>query len=325
MGRPHVLKSLPGRALCFARRRISEKLGVCPFCMRASALGTLAGWAAYAGARWMHLDAVAGARAIPILIALAASCFTVLISAHLVAYMMRFAREARGLSRVTWSSRAGSKATIVEARSLTRREFIGAVLGAGAYAASIAVFGSAPLSARVQDTCSANGGMAEPPAPDNVAAGYSPNDAQSTRDMLESAVWLCDNFCMELACAGGGRCLRAGPAVLSKADCRTFEGQRLCSATVKRCQCGCNSCTGSHEPRPPQSGFGVGGTQDAARQAAEADARAICDRFCAEFKDCNALTCKRDGDPQFGPNKHWPYQNAIQYKVRIVKCKCKCL
>ncbi len=68
------------------RALISRKLGRCPRCMRASAFGTLAGWATFAATYvvWPH----------PTLLALGlfvAVSFTLLLLAHLVAVMVRVA------------------------------------------------------------------------------------------------------------------------------------------------------------------------------------------------------------------------------------------
>jgi hypothetical protein len=82
-GATHELSREMVRAV---RDAISAKLGVCPFCMRASARGALAAWRSTASdGRWGR-----GSPRRPgcgWLLLAAAWAFTLLIAAHLVAYM----------------------------------------------------------------------------------------------------------------------------------------------------------------------------------------------------------------------------------------------
>ena len=302
------------------KQRISEKLGVCPFCMRASALGSLASWAIVVGARLMHVERIPAGPLLLALLVIVAWCFTLLICAHLVAYMVRVARDVRACEHRHTAPDVASPATALDRSTLSRREFMRVVLGAGAYAATIAVLGTVPTFGQAQP-CTAT---IEPTFPDNIAAGAGANDGEATGNLRQGAVLVCDALCDERTCAGGSRCLQKGPPVLTQPKCQAAGGQRHCSASIKRCSCGCTPCAGSHEPAFPMSGYGIGANQGTAGAAAEADAKQLCDNFCNRFKNCQPLECVRDSDPQLGERKVYHIQNIVHVKIRIKRCKCKC-
>jgi len=299
------------------KQLVSEKLGVCPFCMRASALGSLASWAIYVGARLTHLDRMPAGPLLLALLVVVASCFTLLICAHLVAYMVRTARDIRAFEHRPAAQEVTSPATTLDRSTLSRREFVRVVLGAGAYAAAIAVLGTVPTFGQAQP-CTAT---IEPTFPDNIAAGAG---AEAATDLAQGAVLVCDALCDERTCAGGSRCLQKGPPVITQPKCQGAGAQRFCSASIKRCSCGCTPCAGTHEPAFPMSGYGIGANQGTAGPAAEADAKRLCDNFCNRFKNCQPLECVRDSDPQLGERKVYHIQNVVHVKIRIKRCKCKC-
>jgi len=315
------------------KQRVSEKLGVCPFCMRASALGSLASWAIYAGARLIHLDRMPAGPLLLALLAIVASCFTLLISAHLVAYMVRAARDIREFERRPTAQEVASPATTFPRSTLSRREFIRVVLGAGAYAAMIALLGTVPSFGQPMCTDGVQ------PAPSDTILGRGDDDDEALEQMIDNANAFCEDWCNAKGC-GGLKCMHSGKPVITAPKCKTLSnGQRSCVTTVKGgCNCGCKACQGRHIPTNSIWGKehiaeGAGVSAGAAQGMMEADAKTKCDNFCGKFSDCPAAPpppkmCRRETDPQLGDRKTWEVPgdpNPFRVKARIKACQCKCL
>jgi len=295
---------------------VSEKLGVCPLCMRASALGSVLAWVVYGGIRAARLDPILPAAlvALTLIVALA---FTTLIAAHLAAYMVRVARRTRR-SRDGRGAGASSNHAF-----LSRREFFGLILRAGAYAAATAFLG--PFAAFGQaNTCA---GKREP--------GYQRTETASGATKEEAlgafrakAEQFCSLLCEDLDCGTDGGCVREGPIVVSEPECWPgILGGVVCQGEVKQCTCGCKKCKGSHDPLVfGDHAWGLGASDAAARGDLPVNARTMCDKICARHKDClPPKTCKRNGEPVLGEIKSWKSGfNSYEARARLIKCPCDC-
>jgi hypothetical protein len=304
------------------RDAISEKLGVCPFCMRASARGALAAWALYGVGRAMGPRLAAPPWVWLVLLA-AAWAFTLLIAAHLVAYMARRAARLHAMQRMVareWNGR----------RLLSRREFVSRVLGAGAGAAAIAVFGHVP----------AQGGIINCPGKfDMNRTETAPGDtnADAEANFLALADSICDFLCSTKICASGG-CIRNSslPVVTSdKAFGPGVGGGRKCTGTIKQCNCTCGKCAQDHSLNRfvgEDYASGSGLTNAAADAQMMANAREKCDQECGRYRDCSPnppLNCKRNGDPVMDPNTYKsdapdPHHAYYYSTQRVKTCRCSC-
>jgi hypothetical protein len=305
--------SLLASGIRAVRQRISEKLGVCPFCMRASALGTISAWTIYWLAAWIAPWLVAPAP-IRFLILIVAWSFTLLIASHLTAYMIRTARFLR--SREV---RTASAAMQLTDRTLTRRDFMKTVLAAGAYAATIAVLGHIPSFG--QATCT---GKHDVDFDINAFGG----DEKAAREIYDEMVDArCDDHCSTFPCGTAGGCVRStvAPRVRAQPKCVPDGAGFTCTGKVKQCNCTCNKCFGDHNLNKAHGrdyAHGIGSDPIESVDKMLEDARKKCDDECARYTDCSApTTCKRNGDPPM--DGQWK-QGGVHTHQRIKHCKCHC-
>ena len=297
-----------------ARDVIARKLGVCPFCMRASALGAIAGWGVFALLSFFTAHPLLLIPALVIALAM-----SVLIAAHLAAYMARSAREVHHYNATAVSG---------ERRAIARREFIAIVLRAGAYAATIAVFGRVPAFGQA-DTCTGKHDEMYPLTVESTGT----TKAEAIAEYWQLVQGECDDWCEEPfnSCPGGTACVQAGTPVASKPECEKPFSIWQCEGTLKQCTCVCMRCNGKHRPPgapTPNDGLDyvseAGANQGAARAAIAASVKVNCDKVCAKFKDCTApKKCKRTGFATTKP-KFWPVSDGMRGSTRIKFCKCNC-
>jgi len=296
------------------RHRLRAKLGVCPKCMRASALGSVLSWALTAGIATRPDPS-------PLLVGvcvLVAGAFSALIATHLVVYMVRIARAVRRRERAEPPVPAPGH------RALTRREFAGVVLRAGAYAALVAFLG--PLAARAQaNTCT---GKHEPdPRRTESASGNTKEEARQRFN--EKAEEYCALLCEDLPCGVDGGCVRDGPVVVTVTSLDAGAiSPWFCQGEVKSCTCACKKCSGTHGPLVfGETAWGGGLSEAAARSDLQTNARAMCDKICARHQDCLApKTCKRVGSPSLGEIKAWKHaSNLWEASAKLIQCACDCV
>jgi len=300
------------------RRTISEKLGVCPFCMRASARGAIAAWALYALGRAFERRVAVPPLAWTLLLA-CAWAFTLLIAAHLVTYMARRAVRIRAIERRVGRDRPAG-------RVLTRREFASLVLGAGAAAAAIALFDYVP----------AQGGIVNCPGKfdmNRTVPGGGPTNADAEEDFLALEAAICDVYCATKICASGG-CVRntVVAPVHSEKTYGPGPSGRTCTATIKQCNCTCSVCSADHSLNRwggRDYAVGVDTTQATAEAKMKESARAMCEKECARYRDCHPnppLNCKRNGEPTMDPDtyKHYGGGGVVLVEQRVKTCHCSC-
>jgi hypothetical protein len=300
------------------RRVVSEKLGVCPFCMRASARGALVAWSVYWLGRALDHQAAVPAAAWALLLA-GAWAFTLLIVAHLIAYMARRASRIRAIERSIAHDRH-------RGRVLTRREFVSLVLGAGAMAAAIAVFGHVP----------AQGGIVNCPGKFDMnreASGFGGTNRDAEDDFHDLVDAICDTLCSTKICTSGG-CVRNSnvPRVHTEKKYGPSGAHRTCTATIKQCSCSCSVCTAPHSLNRWAGQDYAGGvdiTEGIAAGKMMEDARKKCDQECGRYRDCHPnppLNCKRNGDPEMDPNtyKADPGPGIVWVYQRVKNCRCSC-
>lgn len=303
------------------RNRISEKLGVCPYCMRASALGSLASWTVYFligfAARWIVLpDTVR-------LLVLAGACaFTLLISAHLVAYMVRIGRRVRSCQTAVAAASTSSE------RVVSRREFMSTVLAAGAAAAAVAVLGHVPTYGQA-------GGCEGKYDMDADAIGIGGDETEARESYDDFVDGRCDSFCKDKPCPGGDGCVRStvAPRVRTQPKCEPGVGTTwVCRGKVKQCSCTCSHCFGDHSLHrwlgsDYANGYGL--TQAEAEAEMIKEAREMCTKECERYQNCLApKICKPAGEPDLDyQTKKWggSSPNSSGWSTaRIKKCHCNC-
>ena len=305
---------------------IQRKLGVCPYCMRASALGAVVGWILYLA------SALLSSWLLSLLVLLAASAFTLLIAAHLVAYMVRVGLHLRHRDRMTRPASGG----------LARREFLGLILKAGAYALAVALLPSARLFAQAgacqkQDgTPKSHDVATKPPTFTETAMFISPLTA-AEEEVLKQARAKCKAVCDAKACdaAQGTTCVALEP-VRGPLTCKESQDQPgffRCSTEVKQCPCKCYTCQDNTPPAPYNEAYGEEsgvGTGDEGPNM-EADGKAKCDEFCKKIK-CPPppadRVCKQNPNknPNYGKRKTGRNQHSNKRYSRapITKCQCIC-
>jgi hypothetical protein len=303
------------RVLSFAflriRALIRAKLGVCPRCMRASALGSVLSWALVAGlgaftaTPWLLLPAL-----------IVAIAFSALIAAHLVAYMIRTGRALCHRERA-------ARAMHDPAHALTRRAFAGVVLRAGAWAALAAFLG--PLAARAQANLCAG---KQEPNPRRTEFGVGNTKAEALQRAQQKAEDYCALLCEDLPCGAAGGCVRDGPVVVTVLS---LEPGALapwdCEVEVKQCNCGCRKCSGTHGPLfYSENAWGLGTTEAEARSDLQTNAGKMCDKVCARNTDCiGPKTCKRVGSPRLAEAKAWKHASNIwEASAKLLSCNCDC-
>jgi len=301
------------------RRLVSEKLGVCPFCMRASARGAIAAWALYALGRAFERRLAVPPFAWTLLLA-CAWALTLLIAAHLVTYMARRAARIRAIERGVGRDRPPN-------RLLTRREFASLVLGAGAAAAAIALFDYVPAQAGIVN-CPGTFDM------NREGLGFGTTDTEADESFKDSEATICDLFCATKICASGG-CVRNTVVPPVHGDKKFGPGplnSRRCTATIKQCSCTCSTCSGDHSlNRWLGSDYASGAANNLLGATAEMmkQAREKCDKECGRYRDCHPnppLNCKRNGDPAMDPDtlKHYGEAGTIWVTQRVKTCHCSC-
>jgi TAT (twin-arginine translocation) pathway signal sequence len=306
--------SLLASGIRAVRERISEKLGVCPFCMRASALGSIAAWSVYWLSGWLVPGLVAPAP-IRFLLPLVAWSFTLLIASHLTAYMVRTARYMRSRE----AARVVAVARPFAGEPMSRRDFMKTVLAAGAYAATIAVLGHVPSFG--QATCA---GKHDVDLTIHLGIGGSEAIAREEYDLAADS--RCDNYCSSFPCVGG--CVRStsAPRVRTPPECKELTGGGWqCTGKVKQCNCTCDKCFGDHSLNRVHGqdyAQGIGASAASAETDMMVDARKKCDKECERYKDCpTPQTCKRNGDPEMEGQFKW---GGLHGHQRVKRCKCHC-
>jgi hypothetical protein len=301
------------------RALIERKLGVCPYCMRASALGSIIGWLLFAVA-WLFLPS----RSLQILLLVGASAFTLLISAHLVAYLVRVGLSLRERDRIIRS------ANPAVGQGLARREFLALVLKAGAYALAVALFPGARVAQAAN--CVGNHDVSGDP---EIAFPAGANTYTSPRSAAEAGLIAavkakCDALCAAKTCdANPPTCLSSGVPVRDPMDCTESDqnpGFWRCTAIVKQCPCKCFTCVEQKPPPPGDFGYGIGADAGAAGTAAEADADAKCKAFCEQIK-CSPASkvCKSLGKTleKKKPGKLPNNDRTSRAGIRACQCACR--
>jgi hypothetical protein len=307
--------------LQWARALVARKLGVCPFCMRASLLGTVAGWSAYTLVRFARAG-----RLLPALLLVAACCFTLLLLAHLVAYMVRVAIRLRSYDRL---ARTG---LVDGAAPLGRRRFLALVLQAGAYALAVAFLRALPVSAQGSPCKGTHDVATSPPTP--VESDIFGTEAAALADQAAKEKAKCDSFCAQRNCAPNANCLTSAAPTLGNLEWLHHEGGMYqCRREVKSCSCDCYACTSigensSGQPVPWPYGEATGdGGPGAEVPAMEDDALAKCEQLCAKITKCpQGQTCKAVGKT-LGKHKP-PYDiggglRRVSAKIRECQCRCR--
>ncbi len=219
------------------RALISRKLGRCPRCMRASAFGTLAGWATFAATYvvWPH----------PTLLALGllvTVSFTLLLLAHLVAVMVRVASLHDAVH-------AGHSAGVPAEFSVGRRAVL---LRLGRAALWTAAFGFGlfrmprEAGAEQANPCKGERAIAHPLAPLTVCAKDAADAAKKTEPLFrKDAKAFGNNFC-RLFNFCKFRCMEKGVGIdivcskIRDDDCKNPHDDFFgCDATVTKVVCGC--------------------------------------------------------------------------------------
>jgi len=302
--------------LAFQRfhHRFRAKLGVCPQCMRASAAGSVLSWGLTAGiATRPNFSPL-----IVDLCLMVACAFTALIAAHLTVYMVRVARAVRRREREE------PPGLPPDHRILTRREFAGVVLRAGAWAAVVAFLG--PLGALAQaNKCTGK----HEPNPRRTESGSGNTKEEALQRFREKAEDYCALLCEDLPCGVDGGCVREGPVVVTITSLE--EGAInpwFCQGEIKSCTCACKKCQGTHGPLVfSENAWGFGLSEAEARADLQTNARAMCDKICARHKDCVApRTCKRLGSPSLAEIKAWKHASNIwEASAKLIHCACDCV
>ena len=307
---------------------IARKLGVCPYCMRASAVGAVIGWVLYAIAsiavpnRWVLAGLLAGA-----------SCFTLLFSAHLVAYMARHAVRMRSAERIMhpgvhWGAGMG------------RRQFLGLVLKAGAYALTIAFFRPVPALADAA-TCKKGRDMATNPATVTRSKMFANfNNASAAQqlaydDLIATFRSLCETACTAVNCMTDptSTCYPSGDPDFDFKQYGLVQPTPgnpngwYAEAELKKCPCDCYVCGKVAPPSPFDVGHGEvpGNDPGTAGTRAENNADQKCTDFCAKITACGASkTCQKTGKLNGEHKKPWHDDGKTKASQAIRQCICKC-
>jgi len=291
------------------RELIIRKLGVCPYCMRAAALGTIVSWVLYS----IAAISVPG-QPLSLLPLVAASCFTLLLSAHVIAYMVRYALRLRAHDRL---ARAGE---IPGSRGIDRRQFLSLVLQAGAYALAVAVVRAMPAFGQAVNCAGAHNQATVPPT--MTQSRNFTTEAAAYADFQAMIKAKCDAFCGARNC-GGPSCLPSADAVVGKIDCAQISpGVFRCEGELKQCTCGCYSCVRNAPPPPYNEAYGEGAA-GAEIGAMQADSDQKCADFCARITCPAPKNCVRTGTTR-GTHKAWGPVASRKAKAPIKACTCKC-
>ena len=304
-----------GPILLRIRALFSRKLGVCPFCMRTSGLGTLIAWALYAGAALVFPHGLAR-----ILLLILAVAFTLLLSAHIAAYVARAVirwRACRGLLE------DGDR----DADSgLRRREFLRLVMHASAYAIAFSLPGAARVFGQMFPPCAGIHGQTGNP---DAAISTAGADAAGARDnYVLRAQRICDAYCASYVfhspCGPVQTCVQSAPPVVAEPTIK--PGVFSADGRVKECTCACKGCPGERIPMAPgniaQGSDPVPATAD---QKMEDDAVAKCNVICERNTDCLLPNdCKHTGHT-LGKKKHFAHAGVITAEAPILSCTCDCV
>jgi hypothetical protein len=183
------LKMIPSRV----RRLLAAKLGRCPFCMRASARGTVASWAAVLTLAFTWPNPVALAVASVITFG-----FTLLMVSHLITYMIRVGLTLRAVQEEERPARMPS----VDHQG--RRTFMVSVGKAGVAALLISLFGRRVAVWAQMAPCSGEGVLhtdedGEVKVGRLICSGTCPGEAECERQSVGKKKGGEEQFC---ACKG---------------------------------------------------------------------------------------------------------------------------
>ena len=303
------------------RNLVARKLGVCPFCMRTSALGSLGLWLLYTAMRILLPGLL-----LATLVLIPATAFSLLFLSHLVAYMIRAGARLRAHRRAV-ARRQG-----LEPPDSSRREFLATALRAGGYALVISFLGDTAIFGQVGN-CD---GTFKPKLGSIYVESTSIELARKL--YAEDAIRVCDRECGVRDCTEGRMCLQseATKPVPGEPECKETlpgSGTFYCYGKVKECTCACNVCDGDHRVpdyngyKPP-GGAGEGPNGPAAEGAANQNALDQCATWCSRFENCEPpKRCKCNG-LVVGEFKNWPKHGApgvFKGWVPLKKFKCKCV
>lgn len=309
------------------RELIARKLGACPYCMRTSALGTVVGWSLYTIGSF--------APGIPLVSAIllaAASGFTLLLAAHLVAYMVRQGLRIRKAERLAPSDE-------LPRHGLGRRRFLGLVLKAGAYALTIAFFRAVPA---LSDAATCRKGRSMATKPPTLTRSQTFSGAQGAvvaqhaalDDLIANFRTQCETACGVVNCmtAPTSTCYPSGDP---EYDIKGFTAVPqeppappawYCEGELKKCPCDCYPCDKVPPPSPYDEGTAdlPGNVPGPAGVAAEAAADQKCIDFCAKLPCPPSKTCKSTGKLS-GQHKNPEFHNGRTIARHLIKkCVCKC-
>ena len=300
------------------RALAAQKLGVCPFCIRAAGLGVTISWAGAIALRIFWPQPLVLAAALVLAVA-----FSLLLLAHLVAYSVRVARELRDFQEGRLPIRPPRD------YDASRRRFLLRVAQAGVGMLALSLLGPRAASAiPFMDPCA---GRYNPDA-ENIGVGDDEAAAKANYEAM--ALSYCNGFCFLRECAAGSQCERVGREnvkMATKPVCH-FDADRgfwICTGKVVFCECACQQCEKAAKPPWPQDGIAGGGPtkREAEDQCAAAAVRS-CDDYCARlFLACpGPPECRRDPNQQVVHNCKCRQtgQNSWFCEGAVKRCNCRC-
>lgn len=297
------------------RVRLAAKLGICPFCVRASIYGALASWIVVAGLGALWPQPVAMALSV-----IVASAFSLLVVAHIAAHVWRVSSGLRQFEKAVRTTTPDREFAI------GRREFLGTAAKAGVAFTLIALAGrSFSLTVRAQGGC-AN------VSPANPVCADGPDDNTAIANLYAATRTACDALCPTLGCAVGSKCLRSGAPLYNPfvAQCSdNGRGGRTCCVQVE-CPCACKSCKDGVPADAVVSGK-AGNKGDAWSQM-KANAEAACVAYCDKVDSCPAAKplCKTNGAAKVDANQKKDCRQTSTDPVEwtctgtITNCPCQC-